>query len=240
MIPKAILMLAVFVAAAGLTLMMVPKAKQEVENGVREDASSKGRERTTDAAPVRVRSLLEQAGFAAIPDHLTLIAIKDERTLEVWGEDPQGWRLIHIYPFTTTSGTLGPKLRQGDLQIPEGLYRIEYLNPNSAHHLSMKVSYPNDFDRRMARRDDRTNLGGDIMIHGGAASIGCIPIGDPAIEELYHLVSEVGRTRVEVLIAPTDFRRGNEFPEIEGIDWEEELYRELAAALSPFENPGIP
>ncbi len=68
---------------------------------------------------------------------------------------------------------------------------IEYLNPNSKFHLSMKVSYPNSFDREMAKLDNRDNLGGDIMIHGSNRSVGCIPIGDGGIEELYFLVKRV-------------------------------------------------
>ena len=75
---------------------------------------------------------------------------------------------------------------EGDKQVPEGFYRIELLNPNSRYHLSLRVNYPNADDIERAREDrrDLLNLGGDIMIHGGAESIGCIAIGNPAIEHL--------------------------------------------------------
>lgn len=86
--------------------------------------------------------------------------------------------------MTGTSGTLGPKREEGDGQIPEGVYGVEDLNPNSLFHLSLKVSYPNAFDREMAKREGCGNLGGDIMVHGGSATVGCIPIGDDAIEEV--------------------------------------------------------
>jgi murein L,D-transpeptidase YafK len=70
------------------------------------------------------------------------------------------------------SGKAGPKLREGDGQVPEGIYRIDGLNPNSSYHLSLKLNYPNDFDLEQARTEGRTELGGDIFIHGKAVSIG--------------------------------------------------------------------
>lgn len=87
------------------------------------------------------------------------------------------------------SGGPGPKLREGDLQVPEGVYRLTAFNPNSSYHLSLRVDYPNAEDRAaedraVARSDRRTSLGGDIFIHGKAVSIGCLAIGDPGIEEL--------------------------------------------------------
>ena len=69
-----------------------------------------------------------------------------------------------------------------DGQIPEGIYGIGYLNPNSSYYFSLKVTYPNASDRARAKADGRTNLGGDIMIHGQAVTIGCVPVGDDAID----------------------------------------------------------
>ena len=68
------------------------------------------------------------------------------------------------YPIRAASGALGPKLREGDRQVPEGVYDIESLNPNSRFHVALRVGYPNAFDRQMAGREGRTALGGDIMI----------------------------------------------------------------------------
>jgi murein L,D-transpeptidase YafK len=168
---------------------------------------------------------------------LALLAFKQERRLEVWARDrQQRWRQLKIYPFTAYSGRLGPKLRQGDRQIPEGVYRIEYLNPNSKFHLSMKIDYPNIFDRTMARLDGRVDLGGDIFIHGKAATIGCIPIGDTNIEELFYLVQRVGRENVTVIIAPYDMRRGRSHPVKIRLGWEGELYRQIADSLRSYEN----
>jgi hypothetical protein len=75
-------------------------------------------------------------------------------------------------------------------------------NPNSSYHLSIRVDYPNADDRAAARQDGRTNLGGDIFIHGKAVSIGCLALGDAAIEELYTLVADVGLARSRVLLTP--------------------------------------
>lgn len=177
---------------------------------------------------------LRRAGFQDFPAALTLIAIKDERKLELWGEKDGRWRLIKTYPFTSFSGTLGPKLREGDRQIPEGIYSIEYLNPNSRYHLSFKLNYPNAFDREMAAHDGRTNLGDDIMIHGSNATIGCIPVGDEAIEEIFVAVAKAGMHSTKVIISPTDFRKGHSVPDISGPAWTGELHQKIAAALEDF------
>ena len=160
---------------------------------------------------------------------LRILVFKNERRLEVHAP---GWKTPRVYPMTGFSGTLGPKLKEGDGQIPEGVYGIEYLNPNSSYYLSMKVSYPNDADRRRAKADGRTNLGGDIMIHGTDATIGCVPIGDDAIEDVFYLVNAVGIKNVSVVIAPYDMRNGRKSElEKSPLSWYPELCNQLAEAL---------
>ncbi|MCX7743955.1 MAG: L,D-transpeptidase family protein [Flavobacteriales bacterium] len=168
---------------------------------------------------------------------LFLLAFKKEMVLEVWIELESGERLKKIsYPFTAFSGSLGPKLCEGDKQIPEGIYQIEYLNPNSKYHLSIKLNYPNDFDKKKSILDNRLNPGSDIFIHGGAESVGCIAIGDEAIEQLYALVSDIGKESVTVCIAPIDFR----VTEVEELInpnfpvWVNELYDSLKLFLKQF------
>ena len=135
--------------------------------------------------------------------------------------------------MTAFSGTLGPKLREGDGQIPEGIYGIGYLNPNSSYYLSLKVTYPNASDRARAKVDGRTNLGGDIMIHGKAVTIGCVPVGDDAIEDIFYLASAVGIKNVLVVIAPYDMRKGRK-PELERspLKWYPNLCEEIHTALN--------
>ena len=74
--------------------------------------------------------------------------------------------------------------------------------------LSMKINYPNTFDKAQARRERRDNLGGDIFIHGNHLSVGCLAIGDDAIEELFSLSYAVGLRNIKVIIAPNDLRKG--------------------------------
>jgi len=154
----------------------------------------------------RLKRHLADSDFIIYPKKLTIIGLKHEKRLEIWGKGDKGWRHINDYNFTSFSGRLGPKLKEGDRQIPEGIYGISYLNPNSKFHLSMRVDYPNKFDRAIAKKEKRTNLGGDIMIHGSDRTIGCIPIGDDNIEEVYYLAQKVGIKNIKVILSPVDFR----------------------------------
>ena len=158
------------------------------------------------AATSRLRPFFESANVPYPPERIALLAFKRERTLELWVEHEGRWVSIRSWSITAASGGPGPKLRRGDRQVPEGIYQVEGLNPNSQYHLSVKLDYPNEFDRAKAREDGRTDLGGLIFIHGRAVSIGCIAIGDEAIEELFVLAAEVCRENIRVVLAPNDFR----------------------------------
>jgi hypothetical protein len=180
----------------------------------------------------RLRPAFSQASVAYPPTRLTLLAFKEERRLELWaGAFPRAV-FIRDYPVLAASGGPGPKLVQGDGQVPEGIYRVPWLNPNSRFHLSMKLDYPNAFDQRKAKSDGRTQLGGDIFIHGSAVSIGCLAMGDEAIEELFVLVADTGLTNTRVVIAPRDLRQGEETTRT--VPWTGELYRRLGEELRGF------
>lgn len=189
-------------------------------------------------APVaaRVRPDFEKAGLRYPPVELAYLAFKDTRILDVYGRDTpaQAWRFVRRYPILGTSGTLGPKLVEGDKQVPEGVYHAEYLHPHSRFHLSIRLNYPNAFDRRMAQADRRSRLGGDIMIHGSAVSIGCLAMGDQAAEDLFVLAALANRERVQILVSPKDFRRNAAAVPIQGPDWVPDLYAGLASALQAF------
>lgn len=109
---------------------------------------------------------------------------------------------LRSYPVLAASGGPGPKLRESDRQVPEGIYRLTAFNPNSSYPLSIRVDYPNADDRRVARAEGRERLGGDIYIHGKAVSIGCLAIGDEAVEELYVLLADTGLRNARAVIAP--------------------------------------
>lgn len=189
-------------------------------------------------AEQRLLPYLQAAGLPYPPTALALLGFKDEKRLEVWGQQGGQWRWIRSYPMLAASGNAGPKLREGDLQVPEGLYRIEALNPNSRFHLSMKVDYPNAQDRQQAVLEGRDDLGGDIFFHGQDVSVGCIALGDTAIEELFVLVVRVGIEHVTVLLAPYDLRQPTAHSPKDLPAWVAALYADLRQALHRF--PGTP
>ena len=173
------------------------------------------------------------------PARLTFVILKQEKTLEVQAAGKDGkFRLIRAYPILAASGYAGPKLREGDGQVPEGLYRIESLNPNSLFHLSLRINYPNEFDRAQAATEGRENLGGDIMIHGSSVSVGCLAMGDPAAEDLFVLAALTGVQNIQVVLSPQDFRLRPAFsiaPTSSG--WLRGLYETIAAELQRYPKP---
>lgn len=184
--------------------------------------------------PVRGRwqPFFARKGVDYPPQKLLLVGFKREKQLQIYASNSgQNFRLIRSLPILAASGKLGPKLRFGDLQVPEGFYRIESLNPNSAFHLALRVSYPNRADRDRAAKEGRTELGGDIMIHGSNASIGCLAMGDEAAEDLFILAAQSGRENIEVILSPVDFRLAKVPDDGERPAWVTDLYREIAAAV---------
>ncbi len=138
-------------------------------------------------------------------------------------------------PPTATSRHLGPQLREGDKPIPEGIYHITYLNPFSNMHLSMKINYPNAFDRQHASAERRRRLGSNIFIHGKTYSVGCLAIGDKAIDELFLLTHRVGLEHVQLIIAPNDLRRAKPIKSaINQPRWVPTLYQNIRVALNQF------
>lgn len=130
-----------------------------------------------------VKKMLDNKGLQIENLKLAIMAFKEERVVEVWGSNGSAYQLLTSYKFCSSSGKLGPKRKQGDMQIPEGLYKIDRFNPASNFYLSLGINYPNSSDRKRANG----NPGGDIFIHGDCVTIGCIPITDDKIKELYTL-----------------------------------------------------
>ncbi len=185
----------------------------------------------------RIKNDLYSAGYnTGYPKEIIIVAFKEERILQVYAKNSARIALIKEYPFTAYSGRLGPKLKEGDGQIPEGIYKVEYLNPNSSYYLSIKVNYPNEFDKSKTQFKNIAELGGDIFIHGKSVTIGCIPIGDEAIEEVFLLTQKAINNEVKVIISPRDFRKNPDHVDIEGIDWEHELYDKIRGELKTLPN----
>ncbi|MGI9373928.1 MAG: L,D-transpeptidase family protein [Hyphomicrobiales bacterium] len=126
---------------------------------------------------------------------------KETSELEVWMQKGNQWSLFQNYPICKYSGQLGPKLKQGDHQAPEGFYKVSKasLNPNSRWHLSFNLGFPNAYDRAHGR------TGSFLMVHGGCSSIGCYAMTNPAVDDIYRLTEAAlvgGQNHVPVHIFP--------------------------------------
>lgn len=148
-----------------------------------------------------LRARFEKAGVKYPAAEVFFRAMKREGNVELWANSAAGepLKLVATFAVTRNSGGPGPKRVQGDAQVPEGFYEVDRFNPKSLFHLSLGLNYPNASDRILS---DRERPGGDIFIHGKCVSIGCLPLGDEAIEEAY-LAALDSRTRpVHVHIFP--------------------------------------
>jgi murein L,D-transpeptidase YafK len=151
----------------------------------------------------RLRELCRAAELAYPPDAIYLRVFKQEAELEVWARmKRQPFRLLMTVPILKSSGKPGPKRKEGDRQVPEGFYAIDTFNPVSEFHLSMRINYPNASDRILS---DPVQPGSDIYIHGSAVTIGCVPVGNEKIEELFILGLDTragGQSSIPVHIFP--------------------------------------
>jgi murein L,D-transpeptidase YafK len=151
-----------------------------------------------------VHKLFDDRKAAFPPRQIFIRIFKKEQALEVWSPAITGDSLVLIatYPVCSSSGELGPKRRRGDGQVPEGFYHIMHFNPTSNFYLSLGVSYPNRSDLYFAGKHDP---GGAIYIHGNCVTIGCVPITDDRIKELYLACLEAragGQAAIPVHIFP--------------------------------------
>ncbi len=188
-----------------------------------------------DAVDARLEPVFDTAHISYPPDELALLVFKEERILELWGLEDDQWVRVHKYKILGASGHVGPKLQRGDNQVPEGIYAIAALHPNSRFHLSIKINYPNEFDREKAALDGRDDLGDNIFIHGNAVSAGCVAMGNEAIEELFVLVARAGKRNAQVIITPYDMRSARRELTMDSDPvWLNELYASIEKALEPF------
>ena len=170
---------------------------------------------TTKAAPVLIR------------------AFKKEAELEVWKQAADGrYVLLKTYPMCRWSGQLGPKVREGDRQTPEGFYTVTQgsMNPNSAYYLSFGIGFPNAYDRAWGR------TGNAIMVHGICSSAGCFSMTDPQIQEIYATVREAlaaGQRTIQVQSFP--FRMTAENLAKHRLDPNMAFWRELKHGADHFE-----
>lgn len=155
---------------------------------------------TKRADPALVEERLKEKGLKrGAPVFLRIF--KGDLEVELWMKRGDRYELFATYPICAWSGQLGPKVREGDLQAPEGFYAIgkSQLNPNSHYHRAFNLGYPNDLDRAHNR------TGANLMIHGGCGSVGCFAMTDAEIDELWLLVTaalDSGQERMPVHVFP--------------------------------------
>lgn len=136
---------------------------------------------------------------------LFIRAFKKEQVIEIWVQDQNSitFKLLHTYEICASSGTLGPKRKEGDRQVPEGVYYIQHFNPLSNFYLSLGLNYPNASDKILG---DPDHPGSNIYLHGNCVTVGCIPITDDKVKELYIMAVEAktnGQSEIPVHIFPS-------------------------------------
>lgn len=139
--------------------------------------------------------------------YIYIRSFKYDSQLEVWvkNEITQPFKLFKSYRVCALAGTLGPKRMEGDYQVPEGFYYINEFNPRSNYYLSLGINYPNESDKILS---DMYRPGGSIYIHGSCVTVGCIPLRDEQIDELYILAAhakDAGQDYIPVHIFPIKF-----------------------------------
>lgn len=151
-----------------------------------------------------IEGLLKEKGFENKLFKIYIRAFKEEQSLEVWiksGKNAE-YALLKTYKIAASSGVLGPKRKEGDLQVPEGFYFINRFNPMSSYYLSLGINYPNASDLILS---DKSKPGSDIFIHGSNVTVGCLPLTDDLIKEVYLLAvmaKNYGQKKIEVHIFP--------------------------------------
>jgi len=138
------------------------------------------------------------------PKDIFLRAFKSQNEMELWARNNESseYKLIKTYRICAISGQLGPKRAQGDRQVPEGFYFIDDFNPKSEYLLSLQLNYPNYADQLTGSG----KVGGDIFIHGGCVTVGCMPMTNEGIEEIYTVCLNAklnGQEHIPVHIYPT-------------------------------------
>jgi len=187
-----------------LLLLTIPSSSEEMES-FRDLQWKYARVRIASKEKDEVlRQRFKERALTCPPRAILLRAFKKEALLELWAADTEdkSYVLVNEYRICTSSGILGPKRRFGDEQVPEGFYELDWFNPQSNFFLSLHISYPNTSDRILGSHQ---NPGGDIFLHGNCASIGCLPITDDGIKEVYWLAVQVrnlGRQHLPIHIFP--------------------------------------
>ena len=185
------------------------------------------------ATRFNIKRQFEERGIRYPAAEVFIRIFKRERVLELWvrSDGNAKFELLKNYDICALAGELGPKRQQGDSQVPEGFYAVDFFNPRSEYHLSLHVDYPNVRDRSLGAG----NLGGDIYIHGGCNSDGCLAVTDEGIMELYWVAVEAraaGQERIPVHIFPARLE-ADELQRLERVFADEPELASFWQTLSP-------
>lgn len=232
-----------FVAVGLLWLMTIPSGRVWMEDTLR----------AVDRADrtVRARLGLPLRGTPDLTDYTARLAetglkegnavfiriFKQESELELWMERDGRFALFARYPICRWSGLLGPKLKEGDRQSPEGFYTVaaNQLNPNSRWHRSFNLGFPNRLERSKGR------TGSFLMVHGGCGSIGCYAMTNPVIDEIWRLVTAAlkqAQPRFHVHVFPFRMTARN-MAHYGGGEWNT-FWRDLKTGYDLFEESRVP
>lgn len=158
-----------------------------------------------------VLNCLKEANIDINSLNILITAYKAEQELIIYAKNKteKTYKKLITYPICASSGVLGPKRQQGDGQVPEGFYYIDRYNPSSSYYLSLGLNYPNKSDQL---KSPAKHLGGDIFIHGECVTIGCMPMTNDKIKEIYLYALQAkqsGQQKIPVYVFPFKFTEAN-------------------------------
>jgi murein L,D-transpeptidase YafK len=184
----------------------------------------------------RLAARLDRAGVEpGLPVHLRIYKLESE--IELWVQKDERFQLFATYPICMWSGRLGPKLKEGDRQAPEGFYTVDKdaLNPNSRMHLSFNLGFPNVYDRGKGR------TGSFLMVHGGCASIGCYAVTDGVVDEIWAFVTKALDNRQDrIPVHAFPFRMSERNMRLRSGDQWSGFWANLKKGHDLFETSGVP
>lgn len=154
-----------------------------------------------------IKAEFAKKGLTYPAKYVYIRSFKLDSEMEIWVKNSvtDTFQLYKSYRVCSLSGKMGPKRKEGDRQVPEGFYYINDFNPNSNYHLSLGINYPNYSDKILS---DQKKPGGEIYIHGNCLTIGCIPLTDEFIEEVYIMAvnaKNAGQDFIPVHVFPVKF-----------------------------------
>ncbi len=182
-----------------------------------------------------LEDLIKSKGFDAEKFRMFIRVFKEEQKTEIWisKNAKSKFELLKTYVVARSSGVLGPKRAEGDLQVPEGFYYIDRFNPLSNFYLSLGINYPNESDKILGKEKP----GSDIFIHGSDVTVGCVPITDDKIKEVYALAVQArncGQEKIEVHIFP--FEMSEKKLEARKYDANYKFWKSIQPGYLHFEN----